>query len=290
MTSELYCPSEELVRTEFYNDFLVGQNIFHNLVGFVFKEKSLLCAICTYRSKAAGAFGREETSLAKLLMPHLQRAIQIHRRIIGIEARSEAAADALDCLPMGLIFVDGRGKVIFLNRSAKAILDQKDGLNLVREGLCAGRSDEAASLRRMIHEAALTTSGKGFHSGGVIAISRPSLKRPFQVLVTPLASNGFELGPERPAAAVFLSDPESKIEADPRVFHRLFALTEAESRLAAVLMDGKSIEEASEEIGVSRATVRTQLQRIFDKTQTRRQGELVRFLLSGPAQLRSMHF
>jgi len=289
LTSELYCPGVELARTEFYNDFLRNLNIFHNLGGVIFHEKSLVCAITSYRSKAAGVFGDDEISLLQLLMPHLQRAIQLHRRIVGLETRSQAAADALDRLPMGLILVDGRGKVVLLNRAAKEILDRDDGLDLVCEGLCAARSDETATLRKMIHEASMTTLGKGLQSGGVIAISRPSLKRPLEVLVTPLASNGFELGPERPAAAIFLNDPESQIEPDPQVFRRLFGLTEAESRLAAALMHGRSLEEASEELGVSRTTVRTQLQSIFDKTETHRQGELVRLLLSGPAQLRSKH-
>jgi DNA-binding CsgD family transcriptional regulator len=287
LTSELYCPGEELARTEFYNDFLRPLNIFHNLAGIIFSEQSLMCAISTYRSKMDGAFGDEETSLLRVLVPHLQRSIQLHRRIVGLETKSQAIADALDRLPVGLILVDGRGKVIFVNRAARAILDQKDGLSSMRDGLAAARSDETARLRRMLHETSLTTSGKGFQSGGVIAVSRPSLKRPLQVLVTPLASNGFELGRERPAAAIFVSDPESEIEPDAEVLRRLFGLTGAEARLAALLMRGKSLEGAAEELGVSRATVRTQLQRTFDKTDTRRQGQLVRLLLSSPARIRS---
>jgi DNA-binding CsgD family transcriptional regulator len=50
-------------------------------------------------------------------------------------------------------------------------------------------------------------------------------------------------------------------------------------------MQGRSLDEASEELHVSISTVRTHLKRIFSKTGTSRQGELVKLLLTSVAQL-----
>jgi DNA-binding CsgD family transcriptional regulator len=44
-------------------------------------------------------------------------------------------------------------------------------------------------------------------------------------------------------------------------------------------MHGADLKEISEELSISLTTVRTHLQHVFDKTDTRRQAELVRLLL-----------
>jgi len=67
------------------------------------------------------------------------------------------------------------------------------------------------------------------------------------------------------------------------VFRRLFGLTPAESRLAGILMKGKSLAQAAEELDSSIATVRTHLKRIFSKTGTCRQPQLVYLLLTSLA-------
>ena len=58
----------------------------------------------------------------------------------------------------------------------------------------------------------------------------------------------------------------------------VFGLTAAETRLAAQLASGASLAEAAEKLKVSRTTVRTQLQSVFAKTETRRQADLMRVL------------
>lgn len=59
---------------------------------------------------------------------------------------------------------------------------------------------------------------------------------------------------------------------------RSFGLTRAEGRLLAALFEGCSVPEAADRLGVARSTARTHLQRVFDKTGVRRQGDLVRLV------------
>lgn len=54
----------------------------------------------------------------------------------------------------------------------------------------------------------------------------------------------------------------------------------AQIRLARLIVDGYDLAGAAELMGVSINTLRTQLQRIFDKTGARSQAALVRSLLS----------
>ena len=282
---EELCPYEEFVKGESHNDSLVHLNAFHELGVVVLKSGPVFSVIASLRPKSAGAFGQDEGRLLKQLVPHLQRALQLHRRILGLETRSQAAADALDRLPTGLILVDEQGKILMVNRVARTILDKNDGLTLTRDGLTTTRADETDSLRKLIQCASMTTEGKGFDSGGVMSLTRPSFRRPLSILITPLTSNGFELGQERPAAAIFVSDPEIEHTPSDQILIRLFGLTPAESRVALLLMQAKTVEEIANELAITLNTARTHVKRVLEKTNTHRQGELIRLLMSGPAGL-----
>ena len=64
------------------------------------------------------------------------------------------------------------------------------------------------------------------------------------------------------------------------VLRRIYGLTRAESQVAMRVLNGDGLAPIAEELSVSLTTVRTHLQRIFDKTGTHRQAELVRLLLT----------
>jgi DNA-binding CsgD family transcriptional regulator len=65
------------------------------------------------------------------------------------------------------------------------------------------------------------------------------------------------------------------LEVDESVLCKLYGLTRGEAALASILLRGKSIEEAAAELFISPHTARTHLKRIFMKTDTHRQTELV---------------
>jgi DNA-binding CsgD family transcriptional regulator len=65
----------------------------------------------------------------------------------------------------------------------------------------------------------------------------------------------------------------------------IFGLSPSQVRLAEHIITGKTLRDAAERLSVSLATVRTQLERMFDKTGVRSQPALVRVLLSVAAPL-----
>ena len=65
----------------------------------------------------------------------------------------------------------------------------------------------------------------------------------------------------------------------------VYGLSPAQIRLAELIVAGHSLRDAAARLGVSLATTRTQLERIFDKTGVRSQPALVRALLSVAAPL-----
>jgi len=64
--------------------------------------------------------------------------------------------------------------------------------------------------------------------------------------------------------------------ADPRRLQEIFELTPAQAQLAALLYDGASVKQAAERLGITEGSARQYLRRIFVRTGTNRQIDLVR--------------
>lgn len=287
VTSQMLLPDRVIVKTEYYNDFLRKMKVRHLLGAIIFHENHRLSHISVLRPTRRGAFGDPEVTLLNNLTPHLQRALQLHTRIMALRGEKDAIEEALDRVPVGILLLDRSGKALLVNRAASEMFASKDGLTLRPEGLAAATSGETTALRRLVTEAAATANGSGTGSGGVMAVSRPSLRRPFSVFVAPLTARKSAFAEVRPAVAVFVTDPERKLETDDGVLRCLYGFTPAESRVAVKLMQGESVEEAAGELDVSLNTARTHVKRLFEKTDTHRHRELLRVLLSGIATIRT---
>lgn len=193
----------------------------------------------------------------------------------------ECLTSVLDKLPLGVILSDENMVVAHTNRIAGEILSQRDGLVLERDRrLYASRREQTVELRELV--TGTGGSRTSTQAGGAIALVRPSGRPSLSVLVSPLFE---QTAAERrcPCAAIFVSDPERRAASTYELLRRLYGLTRAEASLASVLMQGRSVEHACESLQISTNTARTHLKRIFAKTGTSRQGELISLLLSSPA-------
>ena len=65
----------------------------------------------------------------------------------------------------------------------------------------------------------------------------------------------------------------------------VYGLTPAEAELAELLVQGRTLEQAAKIRHVTLNTTRSQLKQVFAKTETSRQGELLKLMLSGVALL-----
>jgi DNA-binding CsgD family transcriptional regulator len=271
----------ELVRTEFYNDFLRPKDWFYCCGVLTAQDQSTTSEITAIRSRRAGSFSSNEVALFEYLAPHLQCAVRIHNRIAGLESGLNAATGALDRFPTGIVAVNSDAKVILTNRAADAIFKRGDGL-MSRGGLRAVSRQETAKLRNAIAAVCMHRDSGILKPETVVQVNRPSGSKPFEVLVSPLPSNS-SLKKGGAAAVLFITDPEEEAALDSRALQELFGLTPAEIRLCIALVKGKSVEEYAHEAAISSNTARTHVKRIYAKTGVRRQSELVRLLLKSSA-------
>ncbi|NOT27983.1 MAG: hypothetical protein HOP16_18010 [Acidobacteria bacterium] len=99
-------------------------------------------------------------------MPHLRRALRLHRRIATAEAVSGDLAGVLDGTARAIVLVDAAGKVIWMNQAADRLTATRDGLAIDEGALRAARGDDTMRLRALLADAVATSSGAGTGSGG----------------------------------------------------------------------------------------------------------------------------
>jgi DNA-binding CsgD family transcriptional regulator len=190
-----------------------------------------------------------------------------------------AGVDALDALTIGLMVCNGFGQMLSANRTAEAILEARDGLNLNSDGVLGTTRANGRPLVELVRQAIKVASGKGRPRGAALAVRRPSGKRALTLLVRPVR-NGRTMGDStQPAALVLILDSALSVKTTAIELGELYGLTFAEARLANLLMDGKTLNNSACELGICRSTARAHLKHLFKKIRVRRQNELVSLLL-----------
>ena len=180
----------ELIETEFYSGWLKPQGFFHRICGVLSSENGSVAYVELLRPKANRCFGRRELALLGRVLPHLQRAFDIHRSMGRLQAERDAVLQVLDRVPLGVVLVDRAVQPVAANAYAKKLLAGADGLTLLgRDGLCAASHEETTSLRNRASCGALAATGGSARPAGALMVSRPSGRRPLQVLVSPLSPN-----------------------------------------------------------------------------------------------------
>jgi DNA-binding CsgD family transcriptional regulator len=79
---------------------------------------------------------------------------------------------------------------------------------------------------------------------------------------------------------VVITDPDAAAHLPVDRLQAMFSLTEAEGRLATLLAAGEDLKSAARALDITYGTARARLAEVFQKTNTRRQGELITLLLT----------
>ena len=270
-------------RTEYFNDFARPYDVSHLLTVSLGGSGEMNSVLSVLRGERDQPFQTDDQRLVAALVPHVQRALQIHQRILTAERERAIAVDALDALSCAVFLVDADAKVLVSNRRGQELLTANDGLSADRSRLVAASSRETARLRHLCAAVADTRSTEHRHSGGMLALSRRD--RPaLQVLVTPVTSvDPFGLQCERVRALVFANDPAENRPPSHTLLRQLYGLTPAEAHVAGRITLGWDLRRIASERGSALETVRRQSKQILIKTGARHRGDLVRRLSTIPS-------
>lgn len=279
-------PDDAMLRSEFANDWMLPQKIFHSFGAALFRSETVVWNLTFFRPKEQGPFTSQNETLLRKLIPHLTRAVHLRRQFGHLSNEVGALVHSIDQLSTGILLLDESGRVIAENAAARAILSPSDGLRIVRGELVGASPKMTTLLRERVSECLVGQLDAT--AGPLTFLERPSGRRPLQAVFVPNPRGEAVVGARRPAIIVMLTDPDADISVAASRLGEKLGLTPTETRLATELASARSFEEAAKALKISPNTARTHLKRIFAKTHTRSQAELVSLLLrSVPGRMRS---
>ena len=186
-----------------------------------------------------------------------------------------AVAEALNWLEYGLLLVDAGGRVHFASAKAQQLLRQRQ-LCIQSGQLRAQTLNETIDLHRLI--AGWARTDQLTPASDVTACCRVGK---LLLQFAPLAAQPpAGIAVHGHLVAVFVVDPAAAADPGPEQLRAQFGLTAAEAAFACAIVSGEGVRECARAIGIAEATARTHLHRIFEKTGTKRQAQLVRVILA----------
>jgi DNA-binding CsgD family transcriptional regulator len=280
-------PPADFARSEFYNGHSRQFDMFHacwSVTPGHAPRDIPLSAFGFYRGERAEPFTATDIRILKRVSGHLQRALEIHWRLGSAPQGSGEGLALLEHLPFAVLLVSESGTVIHENSRAAMLLSAQDGIAQRGGRLTAQDPLAHRTLVRLIGRSAQTGNGQPECAGGAVAIRRPSGKPAWQVLVTPLpvAAGRPHWAVQRVCAAVFIGDPEARVQLPEMLLQAWYGLTPAEARVALDVANGFTPREIAERGGLSWHTVRAHFKTIYEKMDVRRESQLVRKVMACP--------
>ena len=278
---------EEYQQSRFYKEWQRPQQIVDFICTPIEKTADRTALFCIFRHERDGMADDGALARMRLIAPHIRRTALISQLLEQRMQQEQQFRHVLDGLQAGLFFVDARGRVIHANDAAEQML--KEGVAVTSRGGRLGTVDERATRTL---EAASVAAGDGDAALGSQAISVPIEARDgshFAAHVLPLTSGdrrdtGSEL---HAAAAVFVKPTTVAAPTGAQLVARTFGLTPSEQRALTRIVEVGGVAETAEALGISEATLKTHLNRIFSKTGTQRQPDLVRLVAGFSSPLKS---
>jgi DNA-binding CsgD family transcriptional regulator len=286
--SQRMCTLEELVKTEFYNDWVLPQEDIAAGGGAVlFKDESRVFVLGgNIRSKDEERLQDRWLTLVELIVPHLQQALEVARALAGRSLAAAALAQAGAEPQSAVLIINERRRIIYSNQAADTMLAKGDTVRVApgrRVAFCNARAAAALSYA-MSHSdergSMLSSSFQTGTRGGKRYTCRVARIDPSGQDMSPL---GTFLSLSGRCTLLTLSAARSAEEDKAARLIGLHGLTQSEASVAERLAAGLTLDEIADERAVSIHTVRNQVKSAMSRLGVRRQSDLVRTVMEARA-------
>lgn len=273
--AEQMLPRNELLRTEFYNDFLRPQGLESGVGVTIVREDGRNFMLSTLHGGTDDDAADAAASLLTKISPHLRQVFDFYRRR---DANSEmprivgAAAEALD---VAIVAVGLNRRICWSNAKGQTMISSgsiigSDALGRLTSPFSDLKAAVVAALERAMR-------GDGVATKDILVPTGPSKSQPTRLKIVVPNMTPFERYFGGPIVLLLVSDAKRAV-VTKSVLQASFGLTPSEAGLALSLRQGLSLSEAAQTHGISKETARTHLKGLFAKLGVHRQAEVIRLL------------
>lgn len=264
-----FASREEIESSDYYCGLLGKFDLrWSAIIGFSSAEEEWCLVV--QRGDGDGAFDADEQADLVRFAPHLNQSALLARNLAY--ANASGMVDACQSLGCASFLLDQFGRVIRHNALAEHLIG--DGLDLACGKLRCGKAFDSLALNALVSAATAQRPKPAVARLPAVVVQRPT-KRPLVVQAVELT--GLARAAFSPAKAMLLvTDLDSRPPATSvDLLRSVFKLTATEAALVNQLQQDAALSVAAETMGISLETARSHLKRVFSKTGTNRQAELL---------------
>jgi DNA-binding CsgD family transcriptional regulator/PAS domain-containing protein len=271
-------PHGEFAKSFFYTEWLEPQGFVDLLQASLDKSPTDFVRLFFLRQRDSGMVDSSMRERLRLIVPHIRRAALVGQMVDRAAAEAATFGNALDGIGAGLFFVDASGRIVHANTSGEGMLAQ--GV-LARGTSGKLASYDASAVQGLDEIFGITESGDADAEprGGAVPLTARDGEH-YVAHVLPLTS-----GSRRQAgtssetiAAVFVKKAALDMPSPQDIIAKFHKLTPTELRVLFAIVQVGGVPEVAESMGISPSTVKTHLRRLFAKTGSDRQADLVKLV------------
>jgi DNA-binding CsgD family transcriptional regulator len=260
-------PEEALHRDPYFQEFLRPRGVFYHAKARLVDDSDERISISLKRLSCFGPYEATDIAALDCLLPKLQMAVRVARRVLDSEASGLARV------------LRDRGDPVFeLDAWARVLRvhgdDDAQQLGVVVRGRRIHPTDRRAQAPL---DQAIAAAVRVPQQPAIVAITSPRDERRF-LYVVPVAGRARDVFLATAAVAVLIEPGRDGAGPHAGATRQAFGLTEREAQIATLLAEGLSLPTIAERLRLGLGTIRNHVKSIFGKTGTRRQGELVAML------------
>jgi DNA-binding CsgD family transcriptional regulator len=258
------------------------------VLGLTFPQRDRTCFELRVICRGPEAKPRRSERVVRMMRAFLAEVLTLWNDGERLRQHADGLTSALDRSDIGIVLLDVKGELLFTNRTADGLIEAGNGVRTSGRAIAADNLSDSLRLKVAIdHVLTDRARGIGQPRTPLVSLRRSGKHRPLFVSVMspdlPLDSNV--------AVILFLFDPDRDLRPLVGTACAFYALSPVEIILTCLLVGGASLCEAATTMRVKEQTARSYLKQIFLKTDTNRQADLVRLMLSsivrtaGPANM-----
>jgi len=279
MHCRMIVSDEELHASRLYREVLAPDGVEYSLGVNLVEEQQSATFFVALRRPGKPCFDAADCTLLGRLVPDLRRVLRLYRHFADVDLSRIATLEALDQVPLGILVLRKDGTLIVANRTAQELASEGGGFSVRNGFLHVTDPASARRLRRAIEDVAARTGRP--HAVTIHGSDHTPLRLLVACLPGERAGRSLAL-PWKDAVVVFVNDPHRAQAAPWEQLQHMFGLFPGEAKLLGLLVEGETIGEAAEKLGLTRNSARQYIKSVFAKTGTHRQSELVRKVMDSP--------
>lgn len=273
-----FMPWKQLLQTRFYREWLEPQGGGDMVGTTIERAGSVVTTLSTAMDIRQSPVGDVSRQRMALLFPHVRRAVAIGKVVEMNRVRAESLGDAVDAIRAGVFLVGGEGEIVHANSLGRQLLEDGSLVHARNNRLETVDGSGRGELAHAIRDAGGGDRAIGGRGTAIPLVDRAGSRHVAHVL--PLTSGqrrraGLSTGA---VAAVFIHRTEARTVFPMEAMARQFGLSKAELRVLVGVLEVGPPAEVAPVLGLSEATVRSHLRRLFEKTGTQRQADLVKLV------------